>query len=112
MKARDAIWTEIEPIYRAILVHPFVRGLTDGSLPPAAFGRYVSQNFVYLSSYARALALLAGRAIAPSDTQFFASRTVFALATEQAFSEEMIEAFGLDAESVQGAAPTPVTLAY
>jgi thiaminase (transcriptional activator TenA) len=27
------LWKSIEPIYAAILRHPFLRGLTDGSLP-------------------------------------------------------------------------------
>ena len=31
------LWDSTADIYAAILVHPFVRGLTDGSLPQDAF---------------------------------------------------------------------------
>ena len=32
MALTDDLWKAIEPIYAAILRHPFVTGLTDGSL--------------------------------------------------------------------------------
>ena len=31
------LWDAIDPIYAAILRHPFVTGLTDGSLPRESF---------------------------------------------------------------------------
>ena len=33
MTFTDELWHSIEPIYAAILRHPFIAGLTDGSLP-------------------------------------------------------------------------------
>src|SRR6266849_6724934 len=36
--------TSIEPIDAAILRHPFVRGLTDGSLPRPSFQSYAVQD--------------------------------------------------------------------
>ena len=38
------LWQSITPIYAAILEHPFVRGLTDGSLPREAFRFYAVQD--------------------------------------------------------------------
>ena len=35
----DELWVSIEPIYAAILRHPFIAGLTDGSLPRERFDR-------------------------------------------------------------------------
>ncbi len=48
-----ALWQAIEPIYAAILTHPFVRGLTDGSLPREAFRFYAVQDALYLRDFAR-----------------------------------------------------------
>ena len=37
MRFTADLWRSIEPIYAAILRHPFVTGLTDGSLPQPSF---------------------------------------------------------------------------
>jgi hypothetical protein len=34
----------VEDVYAAILRHPFVTGLTDGSLPREAFRHYIVQD--------------------------------------------------------------------
>ena len=51
-----------DPIYEAILRHPFVAGLTDGSLPRDRFRFYAVQDALYLREFARALSLAAARA--------------------------------------------------
>ena len=57
---RDLLWSDVEDIYAAILRHPFVTGLTDGTLPREAFRHYIVQDAHYLRGYARALALCGG----------------------------------------------------
>ena len=37
MKFTDSLWKSIEEIYDKILEHPFISGLTDGSLSEQAF---------------------------------------------------------------------------
>ncbi len=44
------LWQEIEPTYAAILAHPFLTGLTDGTLDRGAFGYYVIQDVHYLGT--------------------------------------------------------------
>ena len=51
------LWQAITPIYAAILDHPFVRGLTDGSLSREAFRFYAVQDALYLRDFARALSI-------------------------------------------------------
>jgi thiaminase/transcriptional activator TenA len=53
------LWDGITEIYDAILGHPFVTGLADGSLSPTAFAFYVVQDALYLEQYALALAAVA-----------------------------------------------------
>jgi outer membrane protein assembly factor BamB len=57
------LWSAMTPIYEAILRHPFVAGLTDGSLPRDRFRFYAVQDALYLREFARALSLdpLTGR---------------------------------------------------
>ena len=48
--------------WQAYTWHPFVQGLADGSLPPAAFRRYLVQDYLFLVQFARAFALAAYKA--------------------------------------------------
>ena len=58
----DELWHSIEPIYAAILRHPFIAGLTDGSLPRKSFEFYAVQDALYLREFARSLAIAAAHA--------------------------------------------------
>jgi len=60
------LWQGVAGVYEAILAHPFLTGLTDGSLRHDAFAFYVVQDAIYLHGYAQALAALASRAPATS----------------------------------------------
>lgn len=42
--------------------HPMVRRIADGTLPHEAFHRYFTQNVLYLEDYARAIAIILGKA--------------------------------------------------
>ena len=56
------LWSAMSPIYEAILRHPFVTGLTDGSLDRERFRFYAVQDALYLREFARALSIAAARA--------------------------------------------------
>jgi thiaminase (transcriptional activator TenA) len=53
----NELWRSIVTIYNEILAHPFLRGLTDGTLTEERFRFYVLQDALYLREYARALSL-------------------------------------------------------
>lgn len=59
MRYTEQLWQSIAPIYDAILRHPFLTGLTDGSLSQEAFEFYVVQDAHYLRYYAQCLSLAA-----------------------------------------------------
>lgn len=48
--------------WAAAVSHPMVAGIGAGSLPHATFRYYFEQNVLYLEDYARAIALIIGRA--------------------------------------------------
>lgn len=48
--------------WEAYCWHPFVRGLADGTLPGAAFRRYLVQDYLFLVQFARAQALAVAKA--------------------------------------------------
>lgn len=107
-----SLWTEIAPIFDAIIAHPFVTGLTDGSLDPDAFAGYVAQDVHYLRTYARALAIVGGKAPTLSDTAMFARHAAEVFDVELALHAELLPALGLSADSVDAAPVSPTTQAY
>ena len=46
-------WNAASKIYDAIVAHPFITGLSDGSLPVEMFDRYLCQDELYIANYGR-----------------------------------------------------------
>jgi thiaminase (transcriptional activator TenA) len=106
------LWDGITDIYQAILAHPFLGGLTDGSLPAEAFAFYVLQDALYLRGYARALAAVASRAPDPAGTEMFARHGAGIVAAELILHESLLADLGIDPASVDSAEAAPTTQAY
>jgi thiaminase/transcriptional activator TenA len=102
----------MERIYGAILVHPFVRGLTDGSLPRESFRFYVIQDALYLREFARALSVAAARAPADDWIIMFNEHAANALRVERALHEGFFQQFGLTPDAVAATPLAPVNRAY
>ena len=106
------LWDGIAPIFDAIVAHPFVTGLTDGSLPADAFAGYVAQDVHYLRTYSRALAVVAAKAPTLADTAMFARHAAEVFDVELSLHGELLPALGLAADSVDSATVSPTTQAY
>jgi thiaminase/transcriptional activator TenA len=81
-------------VYEEILRHPFITGLTDGTLDHSAFRYFILQDSHYLRAYSRALTLVAARA------------------TEQGLHSELLVSLGLESADVDAAGSRPTTTAY
>src|SRR5258708_20304966 len=99
------LWQAIAPIWTAILRHPFVRGLTDGSLPRESFKFYAVQDALYLREFARALSLAGARATEDDWIIMFNEHAAGALKVERALHEGFFRDFGLPPADV---APPPL----
>jgi thiaminase (transcriptional activator TenA) len=106
------LWNGITGIYDAILAHPFLAGLTDGSLPQDAFTCYVIQDALYLRRYAQALANVASRAPDAGQTEMFARHAAGIVAVEMGLHETLLADLGIDSSAVDEAEEAPTTLAY
>jgi thiaminase/transcriptional activator TenA len=102
----------MEPTYRAILEHPFVNGLTDGSLPRDAFRYYVVQDAHYLRGYARALAGCAAKAPDESSIVMFAEHAAEALTAERELHAALMVELGSSVEAAAKEPVAPTTCAY
>jgi thiaminase/transcriptional activator TenA len=108
----DELWRGITDVYDAILAHPFLGGLADGSLPPDSFAFYVVQDALYLREYARALAAVASRAADAAGAEMFARHAAGAISVERRLHESLLADLGIDPAAVDAAEPAPTTLAY
>ncbi|BBX16322.1 thiaminase II [Mycolicibacterium duvalii] len=106
------LWTAIAPIFDAIVSHPFVTGLTDGSLASDAFAYYVAQDVHYLRAYARALAIVAAKAPTMADSAMFARHCAEVFDVELELHGELLPALGLSTEAVDAIPVGPTTQAY
>ena len=108
----EELWRGSADIYRAILAHPFLAGLTDGSLPQDAFVFYVVQDALYLHGYAQSLAAVASRAPDAAGIEMFARDAADIVAVERTLHDSLLGDLGIDPASVEAAEPAPTTLAY
>jgi thiaminase/transcriptional activator TenA len=106
------LWESIDDIYRAILAHPFITGLTDGTLPAESFAFYVVQDALYLQDYARALAAVGSRAPTSEAMQMFARHAADAVAAELELHATLLSELGLSAEDLKRAEQAPTNRGY
>lgn len=111
-RTRDALWDHAAEIYRRICEHPFITGLTDGSLGHERFRHYVVQDAHYLRTYARALAGCAAKAPLEAELRMFVEHTGEAIAAENELHAGLLAELGIDAEQAASLPITPTTQAY
>jgi thiaminase (transcriptional activator TenA) len=112
MEFTAELWESIGPIYAAILRHPFLNGLTDGSLPRENFKFYAVQDALYLREFARALSITGARAPRDEWIIMFNEHAAGALKVERTLHESFFREFGLSLEQVASTPLAPANLAY
>ena len=108
----DSLWAEGSASYQAILEHPFLRGLTSGSLDPERFAYYVAQDAHYLRDYARALAVVGAKAPTHAAAGMFARHAADTVDVEIALHQTLLPEFGLDPAGLDAVPVSPTTLGY
>jgi thiaminase (transcriptional activator TenA) len=106
------LWESIDDIYQAILAHPFITGLTDGTLPAESFAFYVVQDALYLQDYARALAAVGSRAPTSEAMQMFARHAADAVAAELELHATLLGELGISPQDVKRAEQAPTNRGY
>ena len=94
------LFTRIERIYHHILQHPFVVGLTDGTLDADAFRFYAIQDALYLRDFARGLSLLAAKSPGDETAVMFNDHAKNAIVVERALHGSFFTEWQLSPEEV------------
>ena len=108
----DRLWGSIDDTFKAILEHPFIAGLTTGSLARDAFRFYVVQDALYLRDYARALAVCAAKSPTEEAIRMFCEHSAGAIAVERQLHESFFAEFGISGKDVAETDVAPTNLAY
>ncbi|MEM0044450.1 MAG: thiaminase II [Sulfolobales archaeon] len=106
------LWSDIEDIFKAILGHPFIEGLTRGDLRLESFKYYVIQDSLYLRDFARALARLSARSKKDELISIFAEHARTALEFEKNLHRSFFAEWGLREEDVLKTPQSPANYAY
>ncbi len=108
----QSLWAEVQSIYQSVLLHPFITGLIDGSLPKDCFRFYVVQDSLYLMTYARALSVAAAKAPDTESLVMFNQHAIGALAAERSLHESFFKDFNITEAEVLATPLAPTNLAY
>lgn len=109
---KDELWSASLPIYQEIFKHPFLKGLTDGTLPEESFRYYIIQDALYLRDFARALAAAASKAPKDSWSILFAQHARDCLEAERSLHESFFKQWGLSEAEIYQTPMAPSNLAY
>ncbi len=112
MRFTDELFAAAEPVWRAQLEHPFVRGLADGSLEEERFKRWVLQDYRYLKEFARVFAWAVAKAPDLASMSWYAEVLHLTLNTEMELHRRYAARFGLTPQDLEAEPMWPTTRAY
>lgn len=101
----DAIW-------EAQHAHPFVRGIGDGTVDPAAFAHWVRQDYAFLVDYCRLFALAAARAPDLATIGKFGELLRETAVTEMDLHRAYAADIGITPEELEAEVASPTTRGY
>lgn len=112
MAFTDELYEATRGIWDAQVQHPFVQGISSGTLDPAVFERWVRQDYLYLVEFSRVFAWAAARGDRLESMSWYAAALHLTLNTEMALHREYAARFGITAEELEAEEMWPTTRAY
>lgn len=93
---------EAEPIFQAIMEHPFVQGIAKGDLQKEQLIHYVKQDFEYLNAFMKVYGLAIAKCDTREDMAIFNEQISFVLHSEVHPHNNFCEVAGVSYEELQG----------
>ncbi len=112
MTFTDELEPTAESLWDAIVDHPMVAQLGEGTLDEAPFRYWVRQDYVYLVEYSRVFALGAAKAPDLGRLGTFAGLLESTVNTEMDLHREYAAEFGISERELAATEPSPTTRAY
>ncbi len=108
----DRLYRLAQPIWEAQHSHPFVRGIGDGSLDVERFKFWVRQDYLFLTDYARLLALAVARAPDLDSMRRFADLVHDTLNVEMELHRSYAAEFAISVSELEAEEKAPTTRGY
>ena len=112
MSFTQDIYNRSLALQKAILEHPFVRGISDGSLDVEKFNHFIRQDYLYLIDYARVFAIAAARSPDLATVTKFAELLQGTLTWEMSLHRKYCASFGITEADLETTKAAPTTEAY
>jgi thiaminase (transcriptional activator TenA) len=109
---RDTLKEAAQPIWDAILAHPFLKELGEGHLPHDRFLYFIRQDYLYLFEFARVLCLGGSKAEDLETLEMFAKHAANTVAVERIMHTGFIQRLGRQGDELLDRERTPTTQAY
>ena len=104
----EVLWEANAETVRCCLLHPFVRGLAEGTLEHEVFKRYIDQDTFFLGAFLRAYALAAAKTDDLAQARLF-HRLMLGVLDELKLHADYAEKLSSNARDVK---PYPTTSTY
>lgn len=95
------LWSRSLGTWERILAHPWMHGLTSGTLPEDKFRHYVVQDSLYLREFGPALAVLGARSRREDALMMFSRHAQATVIVERALHETFLARWQLDPQEVR-----------
>lgn len=112
MAFTDEIRDDAEAIWDAILDHPMVEQLGEGTLDEEPFRYWLRQDYVYLIEYSRLFALGAAKAPSLDRMNTMGELLESTINTEMDLHRSYAESFDVSPAALEATTPSPTTRAY
>ena len=100
LKPSERLRQVATPVWDAILAHPYLKELKDGTLPVETFRFYVQQDWLYLQEFTRAAAVIAGRTPDTQSMKFMLNWVEPLVGMEYHFHRAHAAELGLDFDHI------------
>jgi len=112
MSFSQELRAQAEPIFQAIMEHPFVQGIAKGDLKKEQLIHYVKQDFEYLNAFMKIYGLAISKSTNRQDMELFNNQISFVLHSEIHPHNNFCEVAGVKYEDLQGFPVAPAAHHY
>ena len=112
LKSCEEVRKETDLYWQGSFVHPFVKGLVDGTLPLEKFKFYIMQDAYYLKHYTKVLAIAATKAETNEDIAFFLETARYINEAELELHRSVFKELGVTKVEETDFEPAPATYNY
>jgi len=102
-KLSEALRSEVQELWNSYLTHPFIREVSDGTLPIEKFRYYMIQDYLYLFDYTKVYAIGIVKANEPELMKFFADFVYSTLNGEMDIHRSYMKRLGIPLEEAEKA---------